>query len=223
MNYGECYKKLVETRQVIKRKRGDGNYYDSHHIVPRCLGGSDAEGNRILFTHKEHFIAHLLLTKMYEGEAKKKMYYALWRMSSLSKDPGKKRKLTASQYETCRLALSEAATNRKHTDEAKRKMSLAKIGTKKSTEDKAKQSVRMMGHKVSQTTKDRIAERHIGKTKPKLSKEHKYKIGAAWRGKKRGPMSAETKEKLRQVNLGRKQSPEAKANQIAAQLGKKRK
>lgn len=39
-------------------------YFEKHHIVPRCFGGSNNPDNLINLTAREHYIAHLLLWKM---------------------------------------------------------------------------------------------------------------------------------------------------------------
>jgi hypothetical protein len=39
-------------------------YGENHHIVPKCLGGSDESCNITRLTAKEHYIAHWLLYKM---------------------------------------------------------------------------------------------------------------------------------------------------------------
>lgn len=39
-------------------------YTEKHHIIPRCLGGSNEQINIAVLTAREHYIAHLLLTKM---------------------------------------------------------------------------------------------------------------------------------------------------------------
>jgi hypothetical protein len=41
-------------------------YTERHHIIPRSLGGSDDGDNLVDLTAKQHFICHLLLTKMFE-------------------------------------------------------------------------------------------------------------------------------------------------------------
>jgi hypothetical protein len=57
-------------------------YTERHHIVPRCMGGSNAKSNLVILTAKEHYIVHLLLTKMAQGRNKYKLQVALWRMCS---------------------------------------------------------------------------------------------------------------------------------------------
>lgn len=49
-------------------------YYEIHHVIPRCLGGDDSPSNLVQLTGREHFICHLLLTKMH---ASHKLQYAL--------------------------------------------------------------------------------------------------------------------------------------------------
>lgn len=40
-------------------------YVERHHIIPRCLGGSDEPSNLVKLTAREHYIAHLLLSRAY--------------------------------------------------------------------------------------------------------------------------------------------------------------
>lgn len=63
MDYKKIYDNLIISRsnQPVKK---DG-YYEEHHIIPKCLGGTNDKTNLILLTYREHFIAHLLLTKIY--------------------------------------------------------------------------------------------------------------------------------------------------------------
>lgn len=48
----------------------------NHHIIPRCIGGTDDKSNLIKLTLREHYIAHLLLAKSYNDP---KLVYA-WNM-----------------------------------------------------------------------------------------------------------------------------------------------
>lgn len=41
-------------------------YTERHHIIPECLGGSNDDSNMVTLTAKQHFICHLLLTKMFK-------------------------------------------------------------------------------------------------------------------------------------------------------------
>ena len=55
------YEDLIEYVKTQKRSKGDGNYYESHHIIPRNLGGQDTEDNLVLLTVSEHVQAHYLI------------------------------------------------------------------------------------------------------------------------------------------------------------------
>ena len=55
-------------------------YTERHHIIPRSLGGQDAIENLVSLTAREHFICHLLLSKITEGRNKDKMTAAVWGM-----------------------------------------------------------------------------------------------------------------------------------------------
>ena len=41
-------------------------YVECHHIIPRCVGGSDEKENLVMLTYREHIIAHRLLAKIYD-------------------------------------------------------------------------------------------------------------------------------------------------------------
>lgn len=64
MNYSLHYERLV----IKAKNRKLDTYKEIHHIVPRCLGGSDDKDNLVELTAREHFIAHLLLLKIYPNK-----------------------------------------------------------------------------------------------------------------------------------------------------------
>lgn len=65
MNYQSIYDQLIAKRQQNKITKNDC-YCERHHSVPKSLGGSDDDNNKINLTAKEHYIAHLLLVKITE-------------------------------------------------------------------------------------------------------------------------------------------------------------
>ena len=52
--------------QITERARNRilDTYTETHHIIPRSLGGTDDINNLVELTAREHFICHWLLTKM---------------------------------------------------------------------------------------------------------------------------------------------------------------
>jgi hypothetical protein len=93
MNYKELYHRFLSTRptRIRTRQRNDG--LETHHIIPRSLGGTNQTDNLIHLTPKEHWIAHRILYRMTAGKEQSKMAYALVSMIG-----NKGYKPTARQY-----------------------------------------------------------------------------------------------------------------------------
>lgn len=66
MNYSKHYSQLV-TKASNRTLTG---YYEIHHIIPKCMGGGNEKSNLVNLTAREHFVAHLLLCKMYPTNRK---------------------------------------------------------------------------------------------------------------------------------------------------------
>lgn len=77
--YTSIYYKIIDRA----KKRHLGSYKERHHIIPKSLGGNNDTTNIVSLTAKEHFICHLLLTKMVSIDLKKKMTYAVWLMCNV--------------------------------------------------------------------------------------------------------------------------------------------
>lgn len=77
MDYINHYNKLCSSRKLFKRDKSDGNYYELHHIKPKWLGGLDTEDNLVLFTAREHFIAHYLLFKHYKDRSSSAAFHIM--------------------------------------------------------------------------------------------------------------------------------------------------
>lgn len=78
--YTQIYYNIINR---AKSRNLDG-YVEQHHIIPKSLGGSDDSTNIAVLTAKEHYICHLLLTKMTAGINRQKMFYALHRLTNHS-------------------------------------------------------------------------------------------------------------------------------------------
>lgn len=64
MDYKRIYNSIIQNRLSCKY---DG-YTEKHHIIPKSLGGTDDPNNLVELSAREHFICHLLLTKIYEND-----------------------------------------------------------------------------------------------------------------------------------------------------------
>lgn len=97
MNYEKHYILLIEK---AKNKNCSG-YLEQHHIVPKCLGGSDEKINLVSLTPEEHFLAHKLLTKIYPNDIR--ILYAFNFMSA----PISGRKINNKKFGFVRKQISE--------------------------------------------------------------------------------------------------------------------
>jgi hypothetical protein len=93
------YFKLI--RQILQedRKKNNGTYYESHHIVPKSFG---KKSSTVLLTPEEHYTVHKYLAEYWKNHSVygKKM---LWAFHRLAYDKG--RKLTKEEYAEARKVL----------------------------------------------------------------------------------------------------------------------
>jgi hypothetical protein len=80
MNYQRIYDNII---QRGKTRILEG-YKEKHHIVPRCLGGTDDEFNLVSLTPEEHYLCHLLLIKIHPNNIR--LVRAAMFMVSANKD-----------------------------------------------------------------------------------------------------------------------------------------
>ncbi len=64
MNYFKLYYNLLNKALLEKRVKSPEIYYEAHHAKPECKGGKFL----VLLTGREHFIAHLISTKIYKND-----------------------------------------------------------------------------------------------------------------------------------------------------------
>lgn len=61
MNYRKIYDQIIERG----RSRVPQGYVERHHIIPECMGGSNLDENLVALYPEEHFLAHILLVKIF--------------------------------------------------------------------------------------------------------------------------------------------------------------
>lgn len=71
--YSRWYYSIINKRL----KQVPDGYSEKHHIKPRSLGGEDTSDNLVSLTAREHYICHLLLTKMVKCGSP--AYYKMWK------------------------------------------------------------------------------------------------------------------------------------------------
>ena len=175
--YHRIYTNIVERA----KSRTISGYSETHHIIPRSLGGNDTKDNLVVLTAREHYICHLLLPKMLQGKSKYKMLCAILRMAHSNQE--QRVKIPSRVYE--RVKIEKAAmhsklysgTNNsfygmKHSEETKQKLraararQIARDGTM-TDEAREKLSIAAKGRILNENHKAKIAASHKGKPKKK--------------------------------------------------------
>lgn len=183
MNYQSVYNQLIQKRKDHPATREEYGYVERHHIIPRSEGGTNDSSNLINLTAREHYVAHLLLTKIYDDA---KMLYAYVMMSKCrSCSKNKDFKINSHLYE-----------------------SLKRLRNKMSCGD----GNSMYGRHHSEETKEKMRQKALGKhhsleTRKKISESHKGK-SCYWN--KGRTVSAETRKKMSEARKGKHFSEEQK-------------
>jgi len=81
--YTRWYYSIIQKAQT--RVLPNNTYIEKHHIIPRGLGGNNSKLNIVNLTPREHFVCHLLLTKMTEGNNLYKMRHALGMITNIKR------------------------------------------------------------------------------------------------------------------------------------------
>lgn len=108
MDYQKIYSQLI--LKAKERKTVEG-YKELHHIIPKCVKGTDDVNNLVELTAKEHFIAHLLLTEIYSKSHKLK--YALWMMASMEAPNQNRYKVSANMYRIIKEQIAKKSIEHK--------------------------------------------------------------------------------------------------------------
>jgi hypothetical protein len=116
--YTKWYYNIIKNAK--NRELSKDIYSERHHIIPRSLNGNDHRDNLVKLTAREHFVCHLLLTKMVNGPDYYKMLSAVTRFQQCSST--QKRTLTSWEYQKIRKCVIEARKGQRHTDETRQKI-----------------------------------------------------------------------------------------------------
>lgn len=162
MDYKLHYINLIKTR--FNRNLVDGVYYEKHHIIPVCLGGTNSPNNIIHLTPREHYIAHWLLYRIRPHS--NKLSYAFWIMNWPGTNKVKREiRISSRMYEEARNAMRKTNSRRMLTNnhcigktlsnEHKQKISISCKGKMNTSEQRKKQSLAQM-KPINQYTKNGI-------------------------------------------------------------------
>jgi hypothetical protein len=212
MNYQKIYNNLINraTRRISE------GYVEKHHIVPRCLGGTDAKENIVSLYPEEHYLAHLLLCKVNKGNSK--LLYAAMNMTSGSMINNGKRNNKAYGWLRRQYAESMSGDNNpaRRNSNLQKEAAKKRVGQKRSEETKVRMSAAQKGRTFSKETKRKMAE--AAKNRPPISEETRAKLRSRVpsKGMLGRTMSAETKAKMSASQQGRTDSAETKLKKSLA-------
>jgi hypothetical protein len=196
MNYQAHYDRLIE-RACSRTLAG---YVERHHVVPKCLGGSNAKENIVELTAEEHYVAHQLLVKMHKAHAglaysavrmgnrkSGRRLYGWLRERYAASRRGKKRSPFSAEH----IAnLTDALRGRKmppRTAEHQLKIDSARRGKKRSPELNARMSAVLRVAMARPEVRAKLSAAKIGTKGSRLgaknSVEHRAKISLAMKGK----------------------------------------
>lgn len=216
MNYEKNYYDYIAYVKTLNRRKGDGHYYEIHHIKPKSIFPELAKDkdNLVLLTAREHFLAHYLLCKIYsDGKEHFQMLCAFQRMTKNTKGVTSLLYMNSRLFERMRVELSEVRRlySKKYQDNMtseQRKAQVAKM--LKTRKENGNWNIREETKlKISETLKNTYREnpeilQHLSEVNKgkKHSEETKRKMSETRKGH---IVSEETREKLRQQHSTGKQ------------------
>lgn len=172
--YTNWYLAIIEKAKSENRSKKFDGTLESHHIFPKSLGGSNSKDNLVLLTCREHYICHLLLTRMVIGDPKYRMLCAYKRMSTSNRWPTKLNSklytaikeehasMAKDRYkgkprpEHVREALIIRNTGRIVSEETRSKLRSLWKGSKRTEEDRRKISLGQTGIKFNEDRKKNL-------------------------------------------------------------------
>lgn len=185
---------LLRPQNRLRLKETYG-YVESHHILPKSfhLGGEKDKNNLVFLTAKEHFVIHLVATKMFDSYFKNKMAFAFWRLNTSNTNQSRHTnsrlyaKIKPDFHENVRLYKGlKVKYVSKNNPEGINELKLQGWSETMTPEFKARNTGNMKG------------KRHSDETKRKMSAASKGKPKHWLRGTKR---SEETKQKAKESRI----------------------
>lgn len=191
MNYLRIYENLV----LFRQQHSAEGYTENHHIIMRSLGGSDEPSNLVRLTGREHWVAHLLLHKIYR---KPQTAHACHMMAMRCEERGIPYIRNSRMYEEIRKECAKLASSRMKGLQKGSKNS--QFGTmwicNLNTMENRKVSKNFLIPEGWVLGRNKWKQKYFNKSKFG-SKEHRQRAAAGQLGKR---LSVETKQKISRAN-----------------------
>jgi hypothetical protein len=197
--YTKTYYNIVDSA----RSRTISGYTETHHIIPKSLGGTDANTNLVKLSAREHFICHWLLIKMCQQQShRNKMIYALYCMRQGStKHQRYNADITSRVYAKLKGQIVVSLSTREKISQANKGKTKSKKYILYMSNNMKGDNNHFYGKHHSIAVKEKISNSMKGRTPwnkgKRLTKEHIDKIVSASTGRKHTAHSEETKAKMR--------------------------
>lgn len=177
---------------------------EAHHVVPRCLGGTNAKSNIVVLTLDEHFRCHYLLCKMYPENSKILAAFNIM-MSRSKTDSGVDYASLRAEFYRRREHLPEW-TQEKREEQSKKLKEIYKSPVLRTKISEAvKQSDIDNPERLQKKKKALSDARNCPKTKAK----HRQSMGRFWENN-----DSERKKCSERVKKQNKESPELKDKRV---------
>lgn len=205
--YYTKYNQIVKHYKDLDLKKSKDLYTESHHIIPRSMGGDNSRDNLVRVPSRVHFLLHWMLYRIYRTP---ETAYA-WNMMSMNRSS---KRYISKSFEYAKTIRIYEMTGRTLSSDHREKISKSLIG-----------NTRRLGSVVSEEQRVKMSSSNKGKIpankgKP-ISNETRINISNAVKGKTLGvPKSPEHRAKISAAKIGKVHSEEAKRNMSKA--GKKK-
>lgn len=208
------YKNLHD--QIIARAKSRklvDCYFEKHHVVPKSIGGTDADDNVVALTGREHYLIHWLLYKIHNC---REMAFAWYRMSHAKHSVVRYVSHTFQYARAARAkAMSDLFYGKRLSVEHKKKLCVAKLG--KTYADLGRNESPLRGRELTDDHKKKVGQAAKGRMRTAESRaaqsasmsgklnhqfgkspsdETRRKLSEAMKRVRATPMSEETRKKL---------------------------
>lgn len=175
-----AYKELIEMSKPrgLDKSKVEG-YFEIHHIIPRCLNGSNDPNNLVLLSYREHIIAHLLLHVIHIDSKELFLSFSLMIQVNLQEGVIINLDLLSSLKEN-RSKFMKGDYNPMKDPKVSEKVSKKKKGMEstfkgkhhsQSTKKKISESVKKLG--LSGSRHPMFGKKHTAESLAKMSRSHK--------------------------------------------------
>lgn len=214
MNYRHIYMLIIEharsEEKLGLRKKGNGVYYERHHILPKSLFPlwKNEKRNLVLLTAREHYFCHKLLTKIFPSS---EMSYAL--LAFITR-PNADYGITSKEYERIKSNFhpsKEAILKRKQTLKGSRWYT---NGTENTLTNKPPEGFYLgRTYNVTKETREKMSKNRKGRTSNRKDFHHSNETKEILSRKLKGNKCANP-ESVRKRHLGMKRWTNGVENRV---------